>query len=668
MIPSTDGSNGGSGGSGGGGKHNLVGKWSQQNLVLSKKVSHPEELRYLVASATLSKAVKQLVWPIMRSFNPSIGFAVVDGDQGSISTIRAENDLYEMRPDQQHAGGVVVFDDDDNEEGNKDGENEGKELTNALLDEDEKVDAPTRLAQYSMIIPCKWRLTALLSFLYLRRHQKVIVFFSTCDEVDYHALLFHQLKWPTAFNSQTFTPQQSSGGKDDEKNKGFTFTSFDEVNWQEHMKTVSEFDSTEPIPPQGGGGRRKPTSASSSSAFANNATIDPLNWKFTGVFGKDCPMFRLHGKVPQSIRKLVYKEFAKASKGILFCTDVAARGLDLPKVDYILQYDPPCETSDYIHRIGRTARCGLAGSALLFLLPSEQIYLNLLSSHGLLLSSLSLQSMFSEISKEIPNFNEKKWKNYEEIASVILQKNIEDCIYSNKYLIQASIQAYHSYLRAYTTHSKDSKSIFRLNVLHLGHVAKSFGLKETPKEFKQQHQSSIIHDVIGKIFNGEFASKQFKQSLLPAKKKESTTSDKTVTKTNDKEEEESEEERGDDEDNDSEENDDIKEEMEVDDDQEEEGEHASNNAFSDEEDDDEEDEDEELQAVKTKKDKNKKSTATSNDDVVYALGKRKLSFGSNQSAANKKKRLMVASGKFRSAGSYFRKKLRKQSITEFSAN
>jgi superfamily II DNA/RNA helicase len=78
------------------------------------------------------------------------------------------------------------------------------------------------------------------------------------------------------------------------------------------------------------------------------------------------------------------------------CTDVAARGLDLPNIDWILQYDPPCDTTDYVHRagclilyvdvaplqlfhiqifsLGRTARRGRGGSALIFLLPSEAMY------------------------------------------------------------------------------------------------------------------------------------------------------------------------------------------------------------------------------------------------------------------------------------------------------
>ena len=70
---------------------------------------------------------------------------------------------------------------------------------------------------------------------------------------------------------------------------------------------------------------------------------------------------------------------AQAEKGVLLCTDVAARGLDIPAVDWIIQYDPPDDPKEYIHRVGRTAR-GRSGQgrALLLLLPEEMGFLRYL--------------------------------------------------------------------------------------------------------------------------------------------------------------------------------------------------------------------------------------------------------------------------------------------------
>jgi superfamily II DNA/RNA helicase len=63
----------------------------------------------------------------------------------------------------------------------------------------------------------------------------------------------------------------------------------------------------------------------------------------------------------------------------LICTDVAARGLDIPEVDWVIQFDPPDDPRDYIHRVGRTARGSEGkGRSLMFLLPSEVGFLKLL--------------------------------------------------------------------------------------------------------------------------------------------------------------------------------------------------------------------------------------------------------------------------------------------------
>ena len=84
------------------------------------------------------------------------------------------------------------------------------------------------------------------------------------------------------------------------------------------------------------------------------------------------PLLHLHGKQKQTMRLTVYTKFTSSSHAVLFATDIAARGLDFPSVDWVLQLDAPEDAETYIHRVGRTARYESAGKGLLFLMPSEE--------------------------------------------------------------------------------------------------------------------------------------------------------------------------------------------------------------------------------------------------------------------------------------------------------
>jgi ATP-dependent RNA helicase DDX18/HAS1 len=65
----------------------------------------------------------------------------------------------------------------------------------------------------------------------------------------------------------------------------------------------------------------------------------------------DIPVMDIHGKHKQQKRTTSFFQFCKEEKAILLCTDVAARGLDIPAVDWIVQYDPPDDPKEYIHRL-----------------------------------------------------------------------------------------------------------------------------------------------------------------------------------------------------------------------------------------------------------------------------------------------------------------------------
>ena len=94
----------------------------------------------------------------------------------------------------------------------------------------------------------------------------------------------------------------------------------------------------------------------------------------------------LHGKMPQKKRETVYADFLAAGDGnnssgnigdgaVLMCTDVAARGIDIPDVNWIVQYDPPTDPDFYVHRVGRTGRAGKSGTAISLVSPKDERFL-----------------------------------------------------------------------------------------------------------------------------------------------------------------------------------------------------------------------------------------------------------------------------------------------------
>ncbi|QRW00636.1 DEAD/DEAH box helicase [Ceratobasidium sp. AG-Ba] len=171
----------------------------------------------------------------------------------------------------------------------------------------------------------------------------------------------------------------------------------------------------------------------------------------------DVPVLDLHGKQKQQKRTTTFFEFCNASQGTLLCTDVAARGLDIPRVDWIVQFDPPDDPRDYIHRVGRTARAGKAGKSLMFLLESELGFLRYLKEARVPLNEFSFPA--------------------EKIANV--QTQLEKLLQKNYYLHRSALDGYRSYLQSYASYSL--KKIFDVNKLDLAKVGKAFGFAVPPR-------------------------------------------------------------------------------------------------------------------------------------------------------------------------------------------
>jgi len=172
----------------------------------------------------------------------------------------------------------------------------------------------------------------------------------------------------------------------------------------------------------------------------------------------DVPVMNIHGRQKQQKRLSTYYEFCEAKSGILLCTDVAARGLDIPAVDWIVQYDPPDDTREYLHRVGRTCRGkDSKGKALLFLLPEEKGYLQKLRAAKIALNEYE--------------FPPSKLAN--------IQSQFDKLIEKNYYLNIAARDGFRSYLQAYASHSL--KEVFDVNNLDLQKAGRSFGFQVPPK-------------------------------------------------------------------------------------------------------------------------------------------------------------------------------------------
>ncbi|EPY54261.1 ATP-dependent RNA helicase Dbp7 [Schizosaccharomyces cryophilus OY26] len=299
--------------------------------------------------------------------------------------------------------------------------------------EDQKIrksSAPAQLLQRYCVIPPKLRLVSLAAVLRsnLINNQKIIVFLSCADSVNFHFEAFRRKKAEI------------------------------EVEQEE----------------------REDESKKTTSSTGNEEAVDTayrLNEK--------AKVYRLHGSLSQQTRTKTLSQFCSekdSSPRILLCTDVASRGLDLPNIDLVVQYDAPFSTDDYLHRIGRTARAGHNGAAIMFLLPKEVEYIDLLRANikvniteqpnG---PSSILNSGFS-VRGGPPAKSELEWQD----RATEWQLELERMILDSPELKEVAKKAFSSYVRAYATHLSSERSIFNMRDLHLGHIAKSFALREAP--------------------------------------------------------------------------------------------------------------------------------------------------------------------------------------------
>ncbi|NXA05757.1 DDX31 helicase, partial [Sapayoa aenigma] len=294
---------------------------------------------------------------------------------------------------------------------------DGEDSSSLNCMEQENFAVPEKLKQYVMIVPCKLRLVTLAAFILekckFEKHHKMIIFFSSCEQVEFYYELL--------------------------------------------VKVLA-----------GGPELEQPGHPSLSVCLQ---------------------FLRLHGDMEQEERTEVFQEFLKSKTGILLCTDVAARGLDLPQVTWIVQYNAPASPAEYIHRIGRTARIGCHGNSLLVLAPSEAGYVSSLASHKINVSEIKMEKVLTSLMRDDrfqlhrPGRKKSCGMNPQEVRerATVLQTKFENYVHSSEGTVRWAKKALQSFLCAYATYPRNLKHIFHIKSLHLGHVAKSFGLRDAPQ-------------------------------------------------------------------------------------------------------------------------------------------------------------------------------------------
>ncbi len=290
--------------------------------------------------------------------------------------------------------------------------------------------APAQLHQTYIVVPSKLRLVTLVSYLksvFSRRGRtmKAIIFMSCADSVDFH---YEMLRNP----DESDVPQSAS--RDAEL----------------VSKTVSK------------------------AAY------------FTSAASPEVVLHRMHGSLSQPVRTATLRSFSACkTPSLLITTDVSSRGLDIPSVDLVIEYDPAFSFADHIHRVGRTARAGRSGDAALFLLPgAEEGYIELLKSstppssqpyEAILKKGLMAKLEFPVETSAKP----EDAQSYHDKAET-LQLHLEQRLLNDAKRLELARNGFKSHIRAYATHVKDERVHFDITQLHLGHVAKSFGLREAP--------------------------------------------------------------------------------------------------------------------------------------------------------------------------------------------
>ncbi|KAI1099723.1 ATP-dependent rRNA helicase spb4 [Jackrogersella minutella] len=193
------------------------------------------------------------------------------------------------------------------------------------------------------------------------------------------------------------------------------------------------------------------------------AAVDYFSHILPVLLPEDFDLVPLHGKFDAKVREKNFAKFlTSAQPSVLLTTDVAARGLDFPQVDLVVQIDPPSDPKSFLHRCGRAGRAGRRGLSVIFLQPGEADYVPFLDVRQTPITPLLHPDL--EINDAIVKETSER---------------IREAVRQDRALHDKAQKAFVSWVRSYSKHT--ASSIFRVADLDWTDLGHAWGLLRLPK-------------------------------------------------------------------------------------------------------------------------------------------------------------------------------------------
>jgi ATP-dependent RNA helicase DDX55/SPB4 len=208
----------------------------------------------------------------------------------------------------------------------------------------------------------------------------------------------------------------------------------------------------------------EPTPQKSIVYLSTCAAVDYFQHLLLAILPSQFSLVPLHGKHPPNVRQKNFTRFVNAvSPTILLTTDVAARGLDIPQVDLVVQVDPPSDPKVFLHRCGRAGRAGRKGLSVILLQPGREVdYIP-----------------FLEIRKTPITLLKRPHITISEEDSRALMSRLRNVVLADRALYDKGQRAFVSWVQAYSKHQ--ASSIFRIEDLDWTDLGNAWGLVRLPK-------------------------------------------------------------------------------------------------------------------------------------------------------------------------------------------